>query len=104
MEAGQLNSRVNIEQRTSSVDSIGQPVETWSLVAAVWANVRHLSGVGVIKASADTSVVKASIRIRNRSGIDAGMRVTHDGKQYQIDAVMPDGKRQFIDIVCQQVA
>lgn len=104
MEAGQLNSRVNIEQRSSSVDSLGQPVESWSLVAAVWASVRHLSGVSSIKASADTSVVQASIRIRHRSGIDAGMRVTHDGKQYGIEAVLPDGKRQFIDLVCQQVA
>ena len=103
MQAGTLNHRINIEQRSAGEDALGQPVETWELVAAVWANVRHLSGVGAIKAGADVSLVQASIRIRQRAGIDAGMRVTYDGRQYDIKAVLPDGKRQFIDLVCQRV-
>lgn len=99
-----LNHRINIEQRAAGEDALGQPVETWELVAAVWADVRHKSGLSAIKGDADVSIVQVSIRIRRRAGIDAGMRVTHDGKQYDIKAVLPDGKRQFIDLVCTQVS
>ena len=98
-----LNHRIDIEQRAAGEDELGQPVETWTLVAAVWADVRHLSGVSAIKAGADVSLVQASIRIRHRSGINDGMRVTHDGQQYDIRAVLPDGKRQYLDLVCQAV-
>lgn len=105
MQSGSLNQRVNIEQRTTTQDAAGQPVETWSLVAAVWADIRHASGLQTIKADADTSLIKTSIRIRYRTGIDAGMRVAHGSTNYDIRAVLPDiaGKR-FLDLVCQVAA
>lgn len=103
MDAGSLNSRINIEQRVSSVDAIGQPVQTWELVAAVWANIKNQSGLGAIKAEADVSVVKTSIRIRHRA-VDSGMRVIHGADIYDIRAVLPDGKREFVDLVCVKVS
>ncbi|MEN6538696.1 MAG: phage head closure protein [Mizugakiibacter sp.] len=99
-----LNHRINIEQRSSSTDALGQPLETWTLVAAVWADVRHLSGTATLKAGADASLVQASIRIRQRSGLNAGLRVVHGSDLYDIRAVLPDGKNQYIDLVCQRVA
>lgn len=104
MTAGALRHRVNIEQRTASMDALGQPLESWSLVAAVWADIRYPSGLSAIKAGADTSKVSASVRIRHRAGIDAGMRVVgSDGVTMDIRAVLPDGKREFIDMICQRV-
>ncbi len=104
MNAGNLDQRINIERHSTGTDALGQPVETWELVAAVWANVRHLSGVSAIKAGADVSVVQASIRIRHRAGIDAGMRVTHAGAHYDVQAVLPDGRNQYADLVCKAVS
>lgn len=103
MKAGQLNQRINIEQRTSSQDALGQPIETWSLVAAVWANIRHVSGVESIKASADVSTVNSSVRIRYRTGVDAGMRIVKGADVYQINAVLIDGNKQFVDLVCELI-
>ena len=49
-----------------------------------------------------TSTLKASIRIRYRTGIDAGMRVLHGGVVYQVLAVLPDvAGREFIDVVAE---
>lgn len=103
MRSGSLRHRVNIEQRTG-VDELGQPLDVWTLVAAVWADIKHLSGLSAIKAGADTSIVQASIRIRHREGLNAGMRVVHGADIYDIRAPLPDGKRQYIDLVCQRVA
>lgn len=101
--AADLNTRLNIEQRTSSQDELGQPVESWSLVAAVWGSVRHLSGVAAIKSGADGSTVKASFRIRYMAGIDSGMRVTVDGKHYNIVAILPNKAERYIDLVAEVV-
>lgn len=104
MDAGKLNQRINIEQRTSDQDAAGQPVETWSLVAAVWASIKYPTGLSAIKADADTSVVKASIRIRRRSGLNAGMRVVQTSAIFDIKAVLPAEDRQFIDLVCERIS
>lgn len=98
-----MRHRVSIERRVADEDALGQPLDIWELDAAVWADVHHKSGLAAIKGDADVSIVQASIRIRHRAGIDAGMRVTHDGQQYDIKAVLPDGKRQYLDLVCQAV-
>lgn len=105
MQAGRLDSRIALMQRGNTVDELGQPVESWSDLATVWASIRHLSGVEAIKADAVTSTVKASIRIRYRTGLNAGMRVVHGAQVYSIEAVMPDvGGREFVDLVCEAVA
>lgn len=103
ISAADLNQRVNIEQRASSQDELGQPIESWTLVAAVWASIKNQSGLSAIKAESDVSVVKTSIRIRHRT-VDSGMRVVHGADIYDIRAVLPDGKKQYVDLVCQKVA
>ena len=99
--AANLNTRLNIEQRSSSQDELGQPIESWVLVAAVWASVKHVSGLSAIKGDADVSTVKASIRIRYRTGIDAGMRVVCGLDVYDIRAILPNRAEGFADLVCE---
>ena len=80
MQAGKLNSRVKLVALQSGVDTIGQPVEVWTEQATVWAHIKHLNGTQAIKADADTSIVKASIRIRKR------FLKEHDRKRAQREA------------------
>ena len=48
--------------------------------------------------------MRASIRIRFRSDITAGMRVLIGLAVYQIEAVMPDlARREFVDLVAKVV-
>ena len=101
ISAADLNQRVNIEQRTGSQDELGQPIESWVLVAAVWASVKHVSGLSAIKGDADVSTVKASIRIRYLALLNAGMRVSHGSDIYDIKAVLPNRAEGFTDLVCE---
>lgn len=102
LSAGQLNTRISIEKRGEVRDAWGQPIPgAWLPVASVWANVRHLSGSEAIKADAVTSTVRASIRIRYREDLDAGMRVLIGAAVYEIAAVLPDlVRREHVDLVC----
>lgn len=104
MRAGTLNARVTIEQPTAGQDTVGQPVRTWTTVATVWANIRHRSGAETIRGDADTSVVKVSIRIRYKTGLNAGMRVTHGADTYDVRAVLMDVEhKEYTDLVCELV-
>lgn len=105
MQSGRLNRRITIQQRTATHDALGQPLETWSAVATIWADIRHPSGIETVKAAADISIVKASIRIRFRSDITADMRVAHGADIYNIKAVLPDhAGREYLDLICERVS
>ncbi len=104
LRAGELRDKVVIQQKTSGTDPWGAPLpEAWEYYATVWANVRHLSGTESIKAGADVSVVRASFRIRHRAGIDAGMRLLAGGAVYDIEAVLPGGRREWMDLAAKRV-
>ena len=99
MKAGMLNSRVTLQTLATGTDAIGQPVTTWADFASVWANIRYLSGIETVKADAQTSVVKASIRIRRRTDITSAMRVVFGTTTFQINVVLPDEQgREHIDL------
>lgn len=104
MQAGQLDTPITIQKRTGGTDAWGAPLpEAWEDYATVWANVRHLSGTESIKAGADVSVVQASIRIRWRQDITAGMRVVHGAQTFDIEAVLYGQRREFVDLQAKQV-
>ena len=101
MQAGSLNSKITIQRKTAAAATWGTPEpQGWEDVAKVWSNVRHQSGSESIRAGADVSIVRASIRIRWRTGIDAGMRVLFGGQIFDIEAVLPGADRTYIDLVC----
>ena len=105
MQAGRLNTRCVIQTPSTATDELGQPIPGWTDVALVWGDIRMKSGVEAIKAGAPVSTVQASIRIRYRAGINAGMRVVHNLQVYEILAVQPDvGGREYVDLVCQVVS
>jgi len=105
MQAGRLNRRCVIQQPGTATDELGQPIPGWTDVATVWADIRLKSGLEAIKAGAPVSTVQASIRIRYRGDVNAGMRVVHNLVAYDIVAVQPDvGGREYVDLVCQVVS
>lgn len=104
MQAGLLNRRVTLQAPGTTQDELGQPIPGWTDVATLWADIRMKSGLESIKAGAPVSVVQASIRVRYRAGITAGMRVVHNLQAFNIVAVLPDvGGREYVDLVCELV-
>lgn len=100
MRAGDLKDRVVLQRPDIGYDSIGQPVTGWVFVARLWADVRYLPGLTVIKAGAETSMTRASVRLRRRA-IDASCRVLHEGRVLSIEAIQPDPDRVYVDLVCE---
>jgi len=102
---GQLDKKVRIEKKGPAQNEWGEQLpDQWVSVCEPWANILHLSGLATIKAEAQTSIVRASIRIRYRTNVAPGMRVVHGTRIYDIKAgpLAVDGKREFIDLVCEE--
>ena len=103
MQAGKLNKRVTIEKPADATNAWDERVpDQWVEVGKAWASILHQSGLATIKADAQTSVVKASIRLRYRTDLAAGMRVLHGSTVYAVHAVLPEeAKREHVDLVCE---
>lgn len=102
MDAGRLDSRIDLQRRTTDKDVLGQALNTWVHVADVWANIKYQSGAAAIKADREASINRVSIRIRYRSDVTAGMHAAYGATTFVIQAVNPQG-REWLDLVCEVV-
>jgi SPP1 family predicted phage head-tail adaptor len=84
-------------------DALNQPIEDWADVATVYADVRFQSGAEVLRANAEVSVKRASIRIRGRKDIDASWRIRYQGEEFDVKSALPDDDRSFVFLVCESV-
>ncbi|WP_063897625.1 phage head closure protein [Burkholderia ubonensis] len=111
MRAGKLNRRVRIDRLDPDAqDEYGQAVPAWKSLGTVWAAIAQKSGLATISGSAEVGETKVSIRVRYRTDLHEGMRVTlvaHvngqpvDVAQFKVDAVLVDhAKRKHTDLVC----
>lgn len=103
MQAGKLNQRIQIMQRTAGSDALGQPATTWEVLATVWADVRFVSGIETIKAGREVSTSRASVQIRNMTGITTDMRIMISSVAYEVVDVIPDVKRTKLTLICEAV-
>lgn len=104
MRAGRLRHLVEIQALVPTKDAAGGVVKAWAPFATeVWADVAYLNGLEAVRADAPSAMVRASILIRALPGVDASMRVLHDGKTFDIKTVLPDRtSRQFVYLACEQ--
>lgn len=100
ISAGSYDKRISIDRRSDGVDGLGQPSHSWVLVAELWARILYPSGAAMIKSGADVSIVKASVRIRYRVGVEPGMRVRAGSEAFDIVAVLPNKAKGYADLVC----
>ena len=99
-----LNHRVQLLKPVAGRDAAGQRTKGWDVVRTIWANVRFQTGAEVMRADADKSIVKCSIRIRARRDVDASMGARYLGVDYDIKAVLPDSAdRDYMFLVCESV-
>ena len=93
MRTGSRNRIISIESKTPVTDSgYGGPVETWSEIASVWANVIPVNSKERVDSGAVASDVEVKFNIIWMLGVtdtvDASMRVVYNGNTYRIVSVI----------------
>jgi SPP1 family predicted phage head-tail adaptor len=103
MQAGKLRHRVTIEEATLTRDGFGGQVETWAEWITCWASVEPLQGREFLEGRREEAGVDTRIRIRYRSGVLPGMRVTWGDHTYDIESVIePESRRRELVLMCRE--
>jgi SPP1 family predicted phage head-tail adaptor len=98
MRAGKMDRRIIIQRATVTQDDHGEPIETWATLDTVWA--QYLPGGGDERYSGQQvfAETQCRFRIRHRAGIKPTDRVSYEGREYDILAVDPIGRREGLEI------
>lgn len=98
LEPGQLRHQIQIQQQSSSQDSSGQLLETWTTVRTSWASIQSITLKEAFQSDQLTSQVTHTITLRWPSGVSvqAGMRVVYGSHTYKIQAVNNIDERDVI--------
>ncbi len=101
---GELNRRVRLQQRSSSLDTFGQQSTTWSDLATVWARIEPLTSREAFSAGGVQSEVTHTITVRNRSELAdprtaAALRILWGSRIFNLTPWMnPDMRSRFLEI------
>lgn len=98
-----MNDRITLQRSGPGAGKLRAP-EAWESFATVWAHVLFPSGAEVVRAGAEVSIVKCSIRVRARADIDTAARVLFKGKAYDVESALPDARdSRFMFLICKGV-
>lgn len=98
MQIGQLDRAITIQQRTVTQDAAGQEIETWSLLAVVWARIRPQKGGERFSAQQVVGKAVMTFRIRHRTDVTVQHRLVWDGKTWDIHDIREIGRRAALEL------
>lgn len=85
MRAGRLNKLITIEQATETQDATGQAVKSWATYRQVWAAIEPIKSGEHITSQQIVGEATVRIRVRADNGITEKMRVSWNGRIYNIE-------------------
>ena len=85
MESGKYNKRVELQRRTIARNTFNEPVETFSTITTVWANIKWLTGKEYYTQNQQvTTRIDAEITIRYRTDVTARDRIKYGNRIFDI--------------------
>ena len=103
MRAGKLRHRITIEQNTPTRDALGAEVDSWSSFAVRWAAVEPLGGREFWDARRVNAERRVRFRLRYVVGVTPEMRVSFDGRVFDIQAVIDvEERNRELQLVCEE--
>jgi SPP1 family predicted phage head-tail adaptor len=99
MRAGQLDRRITIEQNTPTQGPTGEEAASWSTLATVWAEVRQRRGREFFDSHQVVAEIDTVFLIRHRTDVTAKMRVSWDGRLYDIHYVGEIGRKDGLELM-----
>lgn len=103
MRAGKLDRVIDIESFSSSTSADGSPVELWSLVERVRAQLLQMSTDEYLRAYGETEARAVIFRTRWLDGLTTAHRVVYDGRALNIREIKEIGRRAGLELRCEEV-
>lgn len=103
MQSGKLRHQLTIQTRSTTADSVGQPVESWTDGQTVWASVNPLQGRELEYAQAVNSETSHKVTIRYLSGLTTGNRLKFGTRVFEILSIINMDERNIqLVLMCKE--
>jgi SPP1 family predicted phage head-tail adaptor len=99
VRSGRLDRRLTLQRRTLIENDYGEPVETWTDLATVWAEKIPVRGAERYAAMQTVAEVEERFKIRYRKGLTPLDRVVCAGTTYDVKGVLEIGRREGWEIL-----
>lgn len=101
MRSGKLDRTIKVQSFTSTVNDYGTPIETWTDVATVRAQIIQSSTEEFLTngASDETTII---FRTRYFSPIGGTSRIIFESEEYNVREVKEIGRRKGLDLRCER--
>jgi SPP1 family predicted phage head-tail adaptor len=101
LSAGTLRKRITLQQQSSSVDTYGQQISTWTDVATVWASIEPSVGRELMAAQAVSLAQPTTITIRWQTIFAspravAAMRAVYNGRIFNLHSVENESEQNTL--------
>lgn len=100
MRAGNLDRTITLQRFTAAPDDFGTPVETWSDVAMLRAEIVEAGTAEFFRNDAprdDTTIV---FRTRFLAGVTNADRIEYEGRSFDVKEMKEIGRRKGLEIRC----
>lgn len=98
-----MRHRISIRSFSTSRNSAGEELRTWSELAEVWAAIEHKTGGSneVEQGSQTTAKISAVFRIRRLAGVNEKMMIVWNSKAWNIRSILPDNDFTYQLLECE---
>lgn len=100
MRAGKMVHVIEIQQAAVSINDAGTPEKTWAKIATLRAELLEQSAEEFLRNAGDTTITALVFRTRFVAGVTTDNRVSFDGAAYDIEEIVPIGRRRGLEIRC----
>lgn len=105
MNIGELRHLVAVLENSYTQDPItGEMTESWDVVGNVWAKIEGISGNAFIAASADQRKTNLRVTMAQADINPLGMRLRFDGRDHNIEAVLPNNVPAMMTVMVSRLA
>lgn len=101
--SGNLRKRITLQSETSTADNAGGYTLGWTNVITVWGKIQPVSGQKVFTDGHLEGHVTHRVTLRYQSGITTDMRMTYNGRVFNIRAVLnTDESNRWLELLVEE--
>lgn len=101
---GELREQITIQYPTLASDPAGGTIRTWTDYATVWAKAWSTDSAEAQAAKQSSLIRVQKFKIRFRNIFKSSWRIKWGTRYFNITAIDPDDKREFMFLTCKENA
>ena len=103
MKAGELNRRIQVQEKTVSRGTSGGESFAWALKVSLWAMAEDKGGKEMVEIEALITTHLINFSVRYRTDLDTEMRIVYATKDYEIISINEIGFKEGLLITTQKI-